>query len=114
MRQFQPAPGKNYPEPKEWFHDIFRVDGTPFDQGEVTFIKDIIGSQHNILEMTQFRDAHNRTFIPQGYVTNTHVGGVKIEYPLAEYQRMTRYGANFQVIRIGLARLGGWPIKYKR
>ena len=63
----------------------------------------------NILEMTQFRDRHNRTFIPQGYVVNTHVRGEKVEYSLADYQRMTRYGANFQVIRISLRRLGGWP-----
>ena len=27
------------PEPKEWFHDIFRVDGTPYDEREIEFIK---------------------------------------------------------------------------
>lgn len=27
------------PEPKVWFHDIFRADGTPFDPAEVAFIK---------------------------------------------------------------------------
>ncbi|MBL7077302.1 MAG: cellulase family glycosylhydrolase [Kiritimatiellae bacterium] len=40
----QPAPGENYPEPKLWFHDIFRVDGTPFDAEEVAFIKGIVSS----------------------------------------------------------------------
>ena len=35
----QPSPGENYPEPEIWFHDIFRVDGTPFDAEEVEFIK---------------------------------------------------------------------------
>ena len=30
------------PEPQEWFHDIFRPDGSPFDMGEVEFIKKII------------------------------------------------------------------------
>jgi endo-1,4-beta-mannosidase len=30
------------PEPKEWFHDIFRRDGTPFNAEEVSFIKKII------------------------------------------------------------------------
>ncbi len=27
------------PEPKVWFHDVFRADGTPFDQEEITDIK---------------------------------------------------------------------------
>lgn len=29
------------PEPKLWFHDVFRVDGTPFSQQEVDFIRKI-------------------------------------------------------------------------
>lgn len=37
----KPAPDENYPEPKLWFHDIFRVDGTPFDQKELDFIESI-------------------------------------------------------------------------
>jgi len=32
-------PGKPIPEPPLWFHDIFRVDGTPFDQAEIDFIR---------------------------------------------------------------------------
>jgi hypothetical protein len=28
-------------EPKEWFHDIFRPDGTPFDPNEVRYIKSV-------------------------------------------------------------------------
>ena len=27
------------PEPKEWFHDIYRVDGSPYDEKEIEFIK---------------------------------------------------------------------------
>ena len=30
------------PEPAEWFHDVLRRDGTPFDEREVSFIKRII------------------------------------------------------------------------
>ncbi len=30
------------PEPREWFHDILRGDGTPFDAGEASIIKRII------------------------------------------------------------------------
>jgi hypothetical protein len=32
-------------EPPIWFHDIFRKDGTPFKQGEVTLIKSLTGKQ---------------------------------------------------------------------
>ncbi len=31
------------PEPKIWFHDIFRRDGTPFDRNEVVLIKKLTG-----------------------------------------------------------------------
>ena len=34
-------PSDPIPEPELWFHDIFRIDGSPFDQKEVDFIKDI-------------------------------------------------------------------------
>ena len=30
-------------EPKVWFHDIFRPDGTPYSQQEVEFIKSLTG-----------------------------------------------------------------------
>jgi hypothetical protein len=30
-------------EPKAWFHDIFRTDGTPFDPKEVEYIKGVTG-----------------------------------------------------------------------
>jgi hypothetical protein len=30
-------------EPKVWFHDIFRLDGTPFDPAEVEYIRKITG-----------------------------------------------------------------------
>lgn len=32
---------KGAKEPKVWFHDIFHADGTPYDQKEIDFIKDI-------------------------------------------------------------------------
>jgi hypothetical protein len=31
-------------EPKVWFHDIFRKDGTPYSQQEYDFIKEIVGA----------------------------------------------------------------------
>ena len=36
----KPAPS----EPKVWFHDIFRPDGTPFDATEVAYIKSVTGA----------------------------------------------------------------------
>jgi hypothetical protein len=34
-------PGDPIPEPALWFHDIFRMDGTPFDRKEIEFIREI-------------------------------------------------------------------------
>ena len=42
-----PKPGENYPEPKVWFHEIFRVDGTPFDQKEVDFIREMTSAENS-------------------------------------------------------------------
>lgn len=38
-------PMPNVKEPRLWFHDIFRQDGTPFSQKEVDFIKTMTGKQ---------------------------------------------------------------------
>ena len=37
--------GESIPEPEVWFHDILRADGTPFDESEINFIKDITASK---------------------------------------------------------------------
>ena len=37
--------GESIPEPEVWFHDILRTDGTPFDESEINFIKDITDSK---------------------------------------------------------------------
>jgi hypothetical protein len=34
-------------EPKIWFHDIFRKDGTPYDKKEVELIKSLTGREQN-------------------------------------------------------------------
>tara|TARA_Y100001954_G_C15498962_1_gene448860 strand:+ start:25 stop:306 length:282 start_codon:yes stop_codon:yes gene_type:complete len=36
--------GESLPEPEVWFHDIFRIDGSPYDQEEINFIKTITSS----------------------------------------------------------------------
>lgn len=33
------GPNDPIPEPPLWFHDIFRIDGTPYDQKEIDFIR---------------------------------------------------------------------------
>lgn len=40
-------PGDPIPEPALWFHDIFRIDGTPFDQKEIDFMRSILNTKHN-------------------------------------------------------------------
>jgi len=66
-------------------------------------------TRQDMLNITQFRDSDNRVYIPQGFVANTHVTGKKLYYTPADYKQMQRYGANFQVIRVGLGKLGGYP-----
>lgn len=39
------TPMPNGDEPKIWFHDIFRKDGTPFDPKEIAFIKSLTGKK---------------------------------------------------------------------
>ena len=34
--------GDEFPEPKEWFHDIYRKDGSPYDKKEIEFIIKIL------------------------------------------------------------------------
>jgi hypothetical protein len=34
---------KGSPEPRQWQHDLFRRDGTPFNESEVRFIKSFLG-----------------------------------------------------------------------
>ena len=36
--------GDEFPEPEVWFHDIYRINGTPFDKKEIDFIKKTINN----------------------------------------------------------------------
>ena len=38
-------PGEALPEPKVWFHDIYRIDGTPYSKEEIIFIKKMTGKK---------------------------------------------------------------------
>ncbi len=33
------------PEPPVWFHDIFRTDGTPFDEREIAFLRQMTANE---------------------------------------------------------------------
>lgn len=54
-------------------------------------------------------DEHGRELIPSGFVTITEDGKGVIRYTADDYRSMVLMGANFQVIRLSLGRLGGWP-----
>ena len=54
-------------------------------------------------------DGQGRYFLPHGYVTVTEDPTGPVRYTADDYQRMLRYGANCQVIRLTLGKLGGWP-----
>lgn len=38
-------PGDPFPEPELWFHDLFRIDGTPFDPAEIKIFKKLTSSK---------------------------------------------------------------------
>jgi hypothetical protein len=56
-----------------------------------------------------FRDEQGRHFIPHGFVTITGDGMGEVRYTQEDYRKMALAGANFQVIRIFLGKLGGVP-----
>ena len=56
-----------------------------------------------------FPDEQGRHFIPRGFVTVTEDSVGPVQYRREDYDRMVRCGANFQVIRLRLGQLGGWP-----
>jgi len=56
-----------------------------------------------------FRDELGRHFIPHGFVTITGDGMGDVPYTAEDYRKMALAGANFQVIRIFLGKLGGVP-----
>jgi len=56
-----------------------------------------------------FRDDAGRHVIPRGFVVVTEQGTTQTDYTAADYARMVRLGANFQIIRLTLGPLGGWP-----
>ncbi|MEM6362932.1 MAG: glycoside hydrolase family 2, partial [Planctomycetota bacterium] len=37
-------PGEPFPEPELWFHDLFRMDGTPFDPDEIKVFRNLTAS----------------------------------------------------------------------
>jgi endoglycosylceramidase len=55
------------------------------------------------------RDEQGRHVIPRGFVVNTEDREGNIYYTPNDYHRMVRMGANFQVIRLRLGALGGYP-----
>ena len=55
------------------------------------------------------RDEQGRQIIPRGFVVITEDQVGNIWYTPDDYHRMVKMGANFQVIRLKLGRLGGYP-----
>ncbi|MBC9795743.1 cellulase family glycosylhydrolase [Sinomicrobium sp. FJxs] len=61
------------------------------------------------LRYTYFEPGEGRQFVPRGFVMNTEDLLGRIAYTEKDYLRAARMGANFQVIRLDMARLGAWP-----
>ena len=39
------SPGSKFPEPEIWFHDLFRIDGTPYNKKEVDVFRKLTGKR---------------------------------------------------------------------
>ncbi|RAV27809.1 hypothetical protein DN748_16905 [Sinomicrobium soli] len=65
--------------------------------------------QSHTYRYSYFEPGEGRQFIPRGFVMNTEDLLGTIRYTKKDYQRAARMGANFQVIRLDMARLGAWP-----
>ena len=39
------SPGSKFPEPEIWFHDLFRIDGTPYNEKEVDVFRKLTGKR---------------------------------------------------------------------
>lgn len=59
--------------------------------------------------LNSFFDIDGNQFIPRGFVLNTEDLIGEINYTEDDYVRAARLGANYQVIRLDMALLGGWP-----
>ncbi|MBK1876441.1 cellulase family glycosylhydrolase [Pelagicoccus mobilis] len=55
------------------------------------------------------RDSQGRHVVPRGFVVNTNDALGQIEFFEDDYARMTRMGANYQVIRLELGRISSFP-----
>jgi len=66
---------------------------------------------HGQPTLRRIHDEQGREIVPGGYVVITEDRRGAIRYTPDDYRRMVRLGANFQVIRLALGRLGGWPGK---
>jgi hypothetical protein len=55
------------------------------------------------------RDGQGRQVIPRGFVVNTEDREGDLFFTPGDYHRMVKLGANFQVVRLRLGRLGGYP-----
>jgi hypothetical protein len=62
-------------------------------------------------ELASIHDETGRELVLGGFVALTEDGKGNIRYTPDDYRRMVRMGANIQVIRTTLGRLGGWPGK---
>ncbi|YCM45553.1 cellulase family glycosylhydrolase [Verrucomicrobiaceae bacterium 227] len=72
------------------------------------FLPGVVQSQEK-LRARSIHDEHNREMAIAGYVVITEDRLGPVNYTSGDYQRMVRMGANVQVIRTALGRLGGWP-----
>lgn len=58
-------PGDAFPEPEVWFHDIYRVDGSPYKQSEIAFIKQFTREQRQKDSSVRDGNLRSKALSPQ-------------------------------------------------
>lgn len=81
--------GEEIPEPRMWFHDIFRINGTPFSEQEVYFIR-------------------NTTYSHDGEATKTVLVRRVSPSPLSDKRRTPHsfFAAAAEPMEVGVSALG--------
>ena len=74
----------------------------------LTLLLALLLSKTNAQPRYLVSDEFGRNMIPRGFVVITEDKMGKVQFTADDYKRMVRMGANFQVIRLNLAKLGGW------
>ena len=68
-------PWEMMPEPELWFHDLFRIDGTPYNQEEIDLFRELTGAKpKDFSKQKKAYKKHNQSiFIKDGWIRDPYI-----------------------------------------